>query len=129
MSAKDLMTEMENTLVDNEADLAASALSILASSDPMQGLQVMAKAAGEAEPHTAPPPEVLCKLIDGDVEVVVPVTKTTNETMILGSAYVFDRVKELSGKLHLGQKRGIITSYLRGLDIGFMEQNLAPFRD
>ena len=34
----------------------------------------MAKVAGEAQPQLVPPPEVFSKLIEGNVEVVVPVS-------------------------------------------------------
>ena len=65
-------------LDSGDADLAASALALsnLASADPMQGLEVMAKAAGKAVPHKASTPEVITKLIEGDVDVVVPVPST-----------------------------------------------------
>ena len=43
------------------------------------------------------------------------------------SVYVFDRSQEL--ELSNGQKRGKITLYLRGLEVGFVEQNLAPFHN
>ncbi|KAI2492795.1 hypothetical protein MHU86_21755 [Fragilaria crotonensis] len=48
-------SQMPPVELDGDADLAASALALsnLASADPMQGLEVMAKAAGEAVPHNA----------------------------------------------------------------------------
>ena len=68
-NANDMLIQM-----DGEADLAASALLNLSSSVPTGGLEVMAKVAGEAQPQLVPPPEVFSKLIEGNVEVVVPVS-------------------------------------------------------
>ncbi|KAI2501079.1 hypothetical protein MHU86_13370 [Fragilaria crotonensis] len=95
----------------------------------MQGLEVMAKAAGEAVPHNASTPEVIHKLIEGDVDVVVPVPSTPTKVSTLASVYKFDGINELAGQLNHGQKRGIIAAYIRGLDVGFVEQNLPPFRN
>jgi hypothetical protein len=73
MSAKDLTSKMLGEL-DPEADLAASALSDLASSVPMQGLKVMADAADEVQPHMVSLNEEIIDLVDGDVDVVVTVS-------------------------------------------------------
>ncbi|KAI2502413.1 hypothetical protein MHU86_12070 [Fragilaria crotonensis] len=124
-------SQMPPVELDGDADLAASALALsnLASADPMQGLEVMAKAAGEAVPHNASTPEVIHKLIEGDVDVVVPVPSTPTKVSTLASVYKFDGINELAGQLNHGQKRGIIAAYIRGLDVGFVEQNLPPFRN
>ena len=126
MSAKDLTSEMLGEL-DPEADLAASALSDLASSVPTQGLRVMADAADEVQPQMASLNEEIIDLVDGDVDVVVTVSKADNATMTLDALYAFDGTKELIGKLNLKQKRGLINAYLRGLEVGLVEQNLSPF--
>ena len=105
MSAKDLSSEVLGEM-DTEADVAASALSDLANAESMQGLEVMAKAAREAEPHLPFPNKGIIDLVEGDVEVVVTVSKTINATLILDSVYQFDGTKELVGKLNHKSSEG-----------------------
>jgi hypothetical protein len=114
--------------LDLEADLAASALSDLASSVPMQGLNVMADAADEVQPHKGALNEEIIDLVDGDVDVVT-VSKADNAMMTLDALYTFNRTKELIGKLNLKQKCGLINAFLRGLEVDLVEQNLSPFQN
>ncbi|KAI2494902.1 hypothetical protein MHU86_19620 [Fragilaria crotonensis] len=75
----------------------------------------MAEAAREAEPHLPFPNKGIIDLVEGDVEVVVTVSKTINATLILDSVYQFDGTKELVGKLNHKQKRGVINAYLHAI--------------
>ncbi len=77
----------------------------------------MAKVAGEVEPQRSPSivkpalqstNKSISELVENNIEVTVPVTKTINMTMSLDSMYAFKGIQELVGRLNLGQKRGII---------------------
>ena len=66
-----------------------------ASTNPMQVLEVMARVVGEAEPHVMPPVEVILDLVEGDIEVIVPLSKMVEETISLASVYALEETKEL----------------------------------
>jgi hypothetical protein len=97
--------------------VVSSPFSNLANDDPLRGLAVMAKVAGEVEPQRSPSivkpalqstNKSISELVENNIEVTVPVTKTINMTMSLDSMYAFKGIQELVGRLNLGQKRGII---------------------
>ena len=69
----------------------------------------------------------LAKLDTNDIEVNLVLQKTVNPTMSLTAVYSFNGSAELVGKLNTSQKRGLIKSYLNGMDIGHVEQQLKPF--
>jgi hypothetical protein len=81
------------------------------------------------KPKKLPPPspEEIYQLTENDIDVVIPVRKTINTTMGLTAVYAFKGSAELGGKLNTGQKRGIIKSYLHGMESGHVEQQLKPF--
>ncbi|KAI2490746.1 hypothetical protein MHU86_23815 [Fragilaria crotonensis] len=90
--------------LDGDADLAASALALsnLASADPMQGLEVMAKAAGEAVPHAS-----LLRLSTNLLKVTSMLWflfQYTTKVSTLASVYKFDGINELAGQLNHGQR-------------------------
>ena len=190
MSIKDLTSDMLGEMEREERFDNPSGSND--TTDPLQGLSVMASVAGAAEPHVTPPdkepkespkveepkklppveePEVSAKsplveepdvpavlpsveipevpellasivepdalpppspveisqLIENDIEVVVPVRKKVITATGLTAVYAFKGSAELGGKLTTGQKRGIIKSYLNGMGIGHVEQQLKPF--
>ena len=93
--------------------VVALLLSNLPNDDPLQGLEVMAKVAGQAEPQHLPsvvePPlqhsvQTISEVVENDIEVIVPVQKTIKTTMSLDSVYAFKGIQELVGRLNLGRK-------------------------
>jgi hypothetical protein len=51
-------------------------------------------------------------LVDGSVEVVVPVIKTIQTAMSLASVYTFKGTSEIGGgRLNTKQERGVVNSY------------------
>ena len=131
MSVKDLASDMLDAMVGQpeiDAVQAASHGEVLANLGQMQGLEVMAKVAGDASPQATLPVKVI-DLVDGNVEVVVPVIKTIQMAMNLASVYKFQGTSEFGGRLNNKQKRGVVNSYRRGLEVGFMEQPLPYFRN
>ena len=130
MSVKDLASDMLGEMVGQpESDnvLQTALPGEVANLDAMQGLEVMAKVAGNASPQATTPVKSN-DLVDGSVEVVVPVIKTIQTAMSLASVYPFKGASEIGGgRLNTKQKRGVVNSYCRGLDVGFMEQPLPYF--
>ena len=112
MSVKDLASDMLDAMVGQpeiDAVQAASHGEVLANLGQMQGLEVMAKVAGDASPQATLPVKVI-DLVDGNVEVVVPVIKTIQMAMNLASVYKFQGTSEFGGRLNNKQKRGVVNS-------------------
>ncbi len=132
MSVKDLASDMIVEMVgqpESEAVLQTTNHGEVANLATTQGLEVMAKVAGDASPQETTPVK-LNDLVDGSVEVVVPVIKTIQTAMSLASVYTFKGTSEIGGgRLNTKQKRGVVNSYRQGLDVGFMEQPLPYFRN
>jgi hypothetical protein len=130
MSVKDLGSDMIVEMVgqpESEAVLQTNNHGEVANLATTQGLEVMAKVACDASPQETTPVK-LTSLVHGSVEVVVPVIKTIQTAMSLASVYTFKRTLEIGGgRLNTKLKRGVVNSYCRGLDVGFMEQPLPYF--
>ena len=132
MSVKDLASNMLGEMVgqpESEDVLQTTNHGEVANLAPMQGLRVMEKVPGNASPQATRPVK-LNDLVDGSVEVVVPVIKTVQTAMSLASVYAFKGTYEIGcGRLITKQKRGVVNSYCQGLDVGFMEQPLFHFHN
>jgi hypothetical protein len=74
----------------------------------LQGLALMAKVAGEAEPQRLPSVveralqstnKSISEHVENNIEVIVPVIRTINTIMSLDSVYAFKAIQELVGRL------------------------------
>ncbi len=107
MSVKDLASDMLGEMVgqpESEDVLQTTNHGEVANLAPMQGLKVMAKVAGNASPQVTRPVK-LNDLVDGSVDVVVPVIKPVQTAMSLASVYAFKGTSEIGcGRLITKQK-------------------------
>ena len=133
MSVKELASDMIGEMVgqpESEDTIQTTNPGKVANLATTQGLEVMAKVAGDAPPQASTPVK-LNSLVDGSVEVAVPVNNMIQTAMSLASVSTFKGISEIGGgRLNTKQKRGVVNSYRRGLaDVGFMEQPLPYFRN